>query len=220
MVTASWAPPMSSLCGWFRQPLCKRMREKQTDSVASGKAETNQEATSFWESSSTWKYPVEALSKWVIHSLGEEPTASQYKPVFGGRCCYVCTSQEEALPWVQVKITECFRDCLGQKPSERSQAICAEVALVVKTPPANAWDVRDSGSILGSGRCPGGGHGNPLQYPCLENLMDSGTWWAIVHRVTKSETRLKWLGTLTRCQSNLHCLFRVFGCLLRTRTLK
>ena len=45
---------------------------------------------------------------------------------------------------------------------------------VVKNPPANAGDVRDEGSILRSGRSPGGGHGNPLQYSCLENPMDKG----------------------------------------------
>ena len=45
---------------------------------------------------------------------------------------------------------------------------------MVKNPPANAGDVRDVGSIPGSGRSPGGGHGNPLQYSCLENPMDRG----------------------------------------------
>ena len=62
----------------------------------------------------------------------------------------------------------------------------SQVALVVKNPPANAGDRRDEGSIPGSGRCPGGGHGNPLQYPCLENPKDRGAWWATVHRVTKN----------------------------------
>ena len=52
-----------------------------------------------------------------------------------------------------------------------------QVALVVKNPPGNAGDVRDMGSIPRSGRSPGGGHGNPLQYSCLENLMDRGGWW-------------------------------------------
>ena len=51
---------------------------------------------------------------------------------------------------------------------------------------ANAGDVRDTDSILGSGRPPGEGNGNPLQYSCLENLMDREAWWAIVHRVVKS----------------------------------
>ena len=48
----------------------------------------------------------------------------------------------------------------------------------------------DLGSIPGSGRYPGEGNGNPLQYSCLENLMDGGAWWATVHGVTKSQTRL------------------------------
>ena len=48
----------------------------------------------------------------------------------------------------------------------------------------------DLGLIPGSGRSPGEGNGNPLQYSCLENPMDGGTWWAIVHGVTKSWTRL------------------------------
>ena len=57
---------------------------------------------------------------------------------------------------------------------------------MVKNPPANASDERDMGPIPGSERSHGGGHGNPLQYSCLENSMVRGTWQAIVHRVTKS----------------------------------
>ena len=57
---------------------------------------------------------------------------------------------------------------------------------MVKNLPANAGDVRDVGSIPGLGRSPGGGHGNPLQYSCLENPMDRGAWWATVHGVAKS----------------------------------
>ena len=56
---------------------------------------------------------------------------------------------------------------------------------VVKNLPANIGDI---GLILGSGRSPGEGNGNPLQYPCLGNPMDRGVWWAIVHGVTKSWT--------------------------------
>ena len=68
----------------------------------------------------------------------------------------------------------------------------SQVALVVKNLPANAGvrDVRDEVSIPGSGRFLGGGHGNPLQYFCLENPMGRGNWWAIVHRVAKSWTQL------------------------------
>ena len=67
----------------------------------------------------------------------------------------------------------------------------SRVALVVKNLPANAGDIRDVGSVLGSGRSPGEGDGNPLQYSCLENPMDRGAWWATVRGVTKSRTRLK-----------------------------
>ena len=66
---------------------------------------------------------------------------------------------------------------------------------MVKDPPANAGDVRDRGSIPGSGRPPGGGHGNPLEYSCLENPTDRGAWRAMVHRVIKSWTQLKRLST-------------------------
>ena len=58
----------------------------------------------------------------------------------------------------------------------------------VKNAPANAEDAGDAASIPGSGRCPGGGHGNPLQYCLLENPMDLGAWMAVVHRVSKSLT--------------------------------
>ena len=66
--------------------------------------------------------------------------------------------------------------------------LASQVALVVKNLPANAGDIRDMGSIPGLGRSARGGHGNPLQYSCLENPMDRGVWRAIVHRVTKSQT--------------------------------
>ena len=73
----------------------------------------------------------------------------------------------------------------------------SQVVLMVKNPPANAGDITDADFMPGSGRSPGGGHGNPLQYSCLENPMDRGAstdrgaWWAIVHRVAKSWTQLK-----------------------------
>ena len=69
------------------------------------------------------------------------------------------------------------------------------VILVVMNPPVNAGDVRDMGLIPGSGRSPGGGHGNLFQYSCQGNSMDKGAWRAIVHGVTKSWTRLKYLST-------------------------
>ena len=64
-------------------------------------------------------------------------------------------------------------------------------ALVVKNIPAIAGDIRDVGSIPGSGRLPGERHGNPFWCSCLENPMDRGAWWATVYRVTRSGTQLK-----------------------------
>ena len=62
------------------------------------------------------------------------------------------------------------------------------MALLVKNPPARAGDRKDMDSIPGSGRSPGGGNGDPLQYSCLENPMDRGTWWATVHGVAELDT--------------------------------
>jgi len=62
------------------------------------------------------------------------------------------------------------------------------VALAVKSPPPSAKDARDVGSVPGSGRSPGVGNGNPLQYSSLENPMERGAWWATVHGVAKSQT--------------------------------
>ena len=67
----------------------------------------------------------------------------------------------------------------------------SQVVLVVKNLPANAGDTRDVGLILGLGRSPGGGHGYPLQYPCLESPMNRRAWRATVLRVAESRTRLK-----------------------------
>ena len=58
---------------------------------------------------------------------------------------------------------------------------------MVKNLSANTEDIRDTGSIPGSERSPGGGHGNPLQYSCLENPMDRGARRAMVHRVAESD---------------------------------
>ena len=68
----------------------------------------------------------------------------------------------------------------------------------------NVGDKGDVGSIPGLGRSPGEGHGNSLQYSCLENSMDRGAWWATVHRVTKSQT---WLKQLSTCAHNVSYLF-------------
>ena len=67
------------------------------------------------------------------------------------------------------------------------------VVLVVKNPPANAGNLRDMGFIRGSGRAPGGGNDNPLQYSCLENPMERGAWWATAHGVAESWTQVRLL---------------------------
>ena len=69
---------------------------------------------------------------------------------------------------------------------------------MVKNPPAHAGDIRNTGSISGLGRSPGGGHDNPLKYSCLENSMDRGSWQATIHRVTKSWKQLKQLSKYYR----------------------
>ena len=69
--------------------------------------------------------------------------------------------------------------------------MASQVVLVVKNLPANAGVIRDTGSIPELGRSPGGGHGNPLQYSCLENPMDRGAWHTTVHGVAESRTQLQ-----------------------------
>ena len=87
--------------------------------------------------------------------------------------------EEEKKTWEQV--FKCLLDIFRGFPG----------GSVVKNLPANAGDLRDPGSIPGSGRSPGGGRGHTLQYSCLENPVDRGAWRAAVHQVTKSWTRLK-----------------------------
>ena len=67
----------------------------------------------------------------------------------------------------------------------------SQVVLVVKNLPANAGNKRDTGSSPGLGRSPGGGQGNPLQYSCLESLINRGVWQATVHSVAQSQTQLR-----------------------------
>ena len=67
----------------------------------------------------------------------------------------------------------------------------SQLSLMVKNPPANAGDIRDVRLTPGWGRFSGMGHGNLLQYSCLENPMDRKAWWATVQGVAKSQTQLK-----------------------------
>ena len=76
---------------------------------------------------------------------------------------------------------------MGINHLDEPPCFASQVVLVVKNPPANAGDIRDMGSFPGLGRSPGGGHGNPFQYSCLENHMGKGAWWAAAHRVAKRQ---------------------------------
>ena len=71
----------------------------------------------------------------------------------------------------------------------------SQVVLVVKNPSANAGDITDMGWIPGLGTSPGGGHGDSLQYSCLENTMGRGAWWPAVYGVAQSWTQLKRLSS-------------------------
>ena len=82
-----------------------------------------------------------------------------------------------------------------------------------KNPPANAGDIRDAGLIPGLGRSPRGGHGNPLQYSCLENPKDRGAWQAAVPGVSKSWT-LSDLARTARMHQRLESEIKAWGRLL------
>ena len=79
-----------------------------------------------------------------------------------------------------------------------------QVALVAKNPLVKAGDIKEAGLIPEWGRTPGGGHGNPLQYPCLENPMDRGAWQAITQQVTNSWTWLKQLSKTLGARDGQH----------------
>ena len=96
-----------------------------------------------------------------------------------------------------------FKD---EKKKRNKLQVSSQVVIVVQNSPASSGD---TGSIPGSGRSPGEGHGNQLQYSCLENLMDRGAWQATVHRVTKSWTRLKQLSMHAQEAQEIHRMRRM-----------
>ena len=95
----------------------------------------------------------------------------------------VATQNEQMLTFY------CF--CIRFLCVDRLELQASQLALGVKNLPANAGDIRDMGSIPGSGRSAGGEHSNTLQYSCLENPRDKGAWRAPVHRGAKSRTQVK-----------------------------
>ena len=122
------------------------------------------------------------------------------------RCTTFCESSHQFMGiWVVVRASQVApwsRICLPrQKMQERSRLHpwAGKILWSRKRQPtfpggaevkASACNVGDLGSIPGSGRSSGGGNGNPLQYSCLENPIDKGTWWAAVHRAVKNQTQL------------------------------
>ena len=115
------------------------------------------------------------LGKTLLSERGQAHKISQCRiPPLGNM-------QDKSIPKGRKQINR----CLGLEASL--------VAQMVKNPPA----MSSLGSTPELGRSPGGGHGNPLQYSCLENPTDRGAWWVKVHRIKKSQTRLKRLSTPT-----------------------
>ena len=108
--------------------------------------------------------------------------------------------QEQGLlfPAVPTRKKMCYQDRLiaGVLWAHDNAWAASQVTPVVTTLSASAGHIRDAGLIPGSGRSPGGGDGNALQYFCLENPMDRGVWWATVHGVAQSQTWLKRLSTM------------------------
>ena len=80
---------------------------------------------------------------------------------------------------------------MGINHFDEPLCFASQVALVVKNPPANEGDIRDMGSTPELGRYPGEGHGNSLQYSCLENPISKGAWRAAIHTVAKRQIKLK-----------------------------
>ena len=107
-----------------------------------------------------------------------------------GEWCYILGEGYKAVRIVLLLLQKscCHhrgRICLSIKLTQREEG--SPSSLDGK---ASACNAGDPGSILGLGRSPGEGNGNPLQYPCLENSMDKGAWRAVVHEVAKSQTQL------------------------------
>ena len=126
--------------------------------------------------------------------------------------CYPVTQSEEA---VSARERSLWKDLGCERTRYITQAhlrFCFDmlmsgrtVALVVRNPPANAGGIRDVGLIPVSGRSSGVGNSNPLQYFCLENPMDRGAWWVIVHRVAKSWIWMNRLMHNGLCHILSHC---------------
>ena len=146
------------------------------------------------------------ICEWLFKTSTSTPTQVQ---CFMGLRCSPSGWHIDIEPMASVKVlwTESFPQYLWADTPTPSVIIfgdmgfqdvirASRMALAIKNLAANYRDIRDTSLIPWSGRSPGRGHDNPLQYSCLENPMDRGAWWATVHRVTKSQTELKWQGQI------------------------
>ena len=137
---------------------------------------------------------VSCIGTWILYhwATREAPKGSMAKWDLRRCAQHRCQGQG----WNYCRVMGC--GCLSRRVLRSSLLLlmtvrASQVALGLKSMPANVGDVRDMGSIPRLGRSPGGGSGNPLQCSCLENTMDRGIWWATVHRGAESRTRPKWL---------------------------
>ena len=114
-------------------------------------------------------------------------------------------SRGSSRPWDWIQVSSIVGRRFTIWATREAYAYISQVALVVKNPPANARDIRDTGLIPGSGRSLGEGNDSPFQCFFLEKSMDRGAWWATVNGVEKNQT---WLSMLA------HTVFQTFSWLL------
>ena len=119
---------------------------------------------------------------------------NQYTPEWSG-CLTIMMCLYKELWRHKVKISIWLRKHRPGFMESYKYVWASQLMLVVMNLPANEGDIRDADSILGLERSPAGGHGNPLQYSCLEKPMNRRAWWVRVHRTAKSQTWLRWLST-------------------------
>ena len=121
------------------------------------------------------------------------------EPVYSWRCWLVGTWAQQTSNFAIIRMlgTSCGNSVHFISQYLENTHMALQVALVVTNPSANAGDIRDLGWIPGSGRSPGGGHGNPFQYFCRKNPVNRGTWWAAVPQCCKELDTTEWLSTHT-----------------------
>ena len=129
----------------------------------------------------------------LLKSWRQEPESVMYSPIWSTESC---RNQSIHCPRTWEEVGKMLLDCQGSPHSWNLRKKNSSTNLIDPSPPCSgasqvALVVKKPTLIPGLGRFPGGGHGNPLQYSCLENPMDTGAWWVSVHVVTKSQTWLK-----------------------------